>query len=123
TAVEIDRHLLPALEEVVGGLTNVEIVAGDAMEMDLGSLLGGRQHRLIANLPYNIATPLLAGILSERPEIRDFVVTVQREVGERAGATAGLDPGARAETFGLEDFARLTEAVSGALRGASGALP
>ena len=42
---------------------------------------------------------------------------------ERAVAAAGLDPGARAETFGLEDFARLTEALSGASRGASGALP
>jgi 16S rRNA (adenine1518-N6/adenine1519-N6)-dimethyltransferase len=215
TAIEIDRHLLPALEEVVGDLPNVEVVAGDAMVMDLGPLLGGREHRLVANLPYNIATPLLAGMLTGCPEICDFVVMVQREVGERliappgskaygavsvlvayhctarllgripptvfwpaptvesvlirltrrpppvavepaslmrvvhaafgqrrktvrnslasvlglateeverAVAAAGLDPGARAETFGLEEFARLTEALSGALRGASGEL-
>lgn len=89
TAVEIDRRLLPALEEVVGGLANVTVVAGDAMELDIAALLGGQPHRLVANLPYNIATPLIADLLSGVRAITDFVVMVQREVGERLVARPG----------------------------------
>jgi len=89
TAVEVDRRILPALGEVVGGLVNVEIVGGDAMELDFPGLLGGREHRLVSNLPYNIATPLLASLLSGCPAIGDFVVMVQREVGERLIAPPG----------------------------------
>jgi 16S rRNA (adenine1518-N6/adenine1519-N6)-dimethyltransferase len=89
TAVEIDRKLLPALHEVVQGLPNVQVVAGDAMRLDYGPLLAGPPYRMVANLPYNIATPLLAGLLQDRPEIVDFVVMVQREVGERFVAGPG----------------------------------
>lgn len=92
TAVEIDRAVLPALEEVAGGLPNVRIVAGDAMALDWSSLLGveGEEpRRMVSNLPYNIATPLLATMLEEVPQIEDFVVMVQREAGERLVAGPG----------------------------------
>lgn len=89
TALEIDRRVLAALHEVVGGLGNVTVVAGDAMDLDYHALLGGRPHRLVANLPYGIATPLVAGLLSDVPEIEDLVVMVQREVGERLVAPPG----------------------------------
>src|SRR2546421_6846443 len=81
TAVEIDRSLLPALREVVGVLPNVEIVAGGAMSLDFAALLGGLPYPMVSNLPHNIAPPLLAGMLARLPEIQEFVVTVQREVG------------------------------------------
>ncbi|HYN99090.1 MAG TPA: 16S rRNA (adenine(1518)-N(6)/adenine(1519)-N(6))-dimethyltransferase RsmA [Actinomycetota bacterium] len=89
TAIELDRKLIPALEEVLQGTDNVEIVVGDAMELDFASLVAGGAHRLVANLPYNIATPLVADLLQERPEIEDFVVMVQREAGERFVAGPG----------------------------------
>lgn len=89
TAIEIDRRVLPALHEVVDGLANVTVVAGDAMDLDYAALLEGRPHRLVANLPYNIATPLIAGLLEDVAEIEDFVVMVQREVGERLVAAPG----------------------------------
>lgn len=88
-AVEIDRRVLPALAEVVGNLGNVEVVAGDAMALDYAGLLGGRPHRLVANLPYNIATPLVADLLAGVPEVVDLVVMVQREAGERLVARPG----------------------------------
>lgn len=88
-AIEVDRRLLPALQEVVASLSNVEIVAADALTLDYRPLLGGARHRLVSNLPYNIATPLLARLLEEAPEIDDFVVLVQREVGERLAASPG----------------------------------
>jgi 16S rRNA (adenine1518-N6/adenine1519-N6)-dimethyltransferase len=89
TAVEIDRRVLGALHEVVDPLGNVEVIAGDAMALDFPALLGGRPARLIANLPYNIATPLVAGMLEHVEALTDFVFLVQREVGERLVAGPG----------------------------------
>jgi 16S rRNA (adenine1518-N6/adenine1519-N6)-dimethyltransferase len=89
TAVEIDRAVLPGLEEVVGALPNVRVVHGDAMAIDWGPLLGGRRWRMVSNLPYNIATPLVATMLRDLPQVEDLLVMVQREVGERLVAGPG----------------------------------
>lgn len=88
-AVEIDRALLRALGEVTASLPNVEIVHADAMTADWTDLLGARSWRMVSNLPYNISTPLLAGMLQSVPAVRDFVVMVQREAGERLVAGPG----------------------------------
>ena len=89
TAIELDRKLIPALEEVLQGIPNVEVVVGDAMQIDYAPLVTAGMHRMVANLPYNIATPLIANLLERRPEITDFVVMVQREAGERFVASPG----------------------------------
>ena len=89
TAIELDRKLIPALEEVLQGIRNVEVVVGDAMQIDYAPLVAAGMHRMVANLPYNIATPLIANLLEQRPEITDFVVMVQREAGERFVASPG----------------------------------
>lgn len=89
TAIELDRHLIPALTEVLAGVGNVDVIVGDAMRTDYASLVHGGEHRLVANLPYNIATPLIATLLEEVPQITDFVVMVQREAGERFVAPPG----------------------------------
>jgi len=85
TALELDRHLIPALEEVVAGLPNVRVIQGDALTADLATLLPEREHgwKLVANLPYNVATPLVADLLDGVPAIERMLVMVQREVGER----------------------------------------
>ena len=87
-AVEIDRRLLPALREVVGP-AGVRVVGGDAMTLDWASLLDDRPHVLVANLPYNIATPLVADLLDGVPLLDRMLVMVQREVGERLAARPG----------------------------------
>lgn len=89
TAVEVDRRVLPALREVVGHAAR--IVEGDALALDWNDLVGrsGAPWTLVANLPYNIATPLVASRLDGSPTIRRFVVMVQREVGERLAAGVG----------------------------------
>ena len=89
TAIELDRGLLPALEEIVGGIDNVRVVHADALKIDYGELTGGVPHRMVSNLPYNIATPLIATLLEEAPEITDFTVVVQKEAGERFAAGPG----------------------------------
>lgn len=88
TAVELDRHLLPVLRAVAEP-RGVEVIEGDAMALDWSALLAGRRVRLVANLPYNIATPLVADLLDEVPQIESMLVMVQREVGERLAADVG----------------------------------
>jgi 16S rRNA (adenine1518-N6/adenine1519-N6)-dimethyltransferase len=91
--VETDRHLFPVLRSVVEG-AGVETIEGDALELDLSALLAERSPgpwSLVANLPYNVATPLVIRTLVEVPTVAHLLVMVQREVGERMAATAGED--------------------------------
>lgn len=91
-AVEIDRYLEPVLRQLVEPL-GVTVVRADAMTCDWAELLGGaaddRPWVLVANLPYNIATPLVADLLVGVPAICRMLVMVQREVGERLAAPPG----------------------------------
>ena len=91
-AVEVDRGLAAALREVVAQarLSDVEVVEGDAAALDFGELLSGAERwMLVANLPYNIATPLVLDLLRDAASIETMVVMVQREAGERLTAPAG----------------------------------
>ncbi|MDA8391640.1 MAG: 16S rRNA (adenine(1518)-N(6)/adenine(1519)-N(6))-dimethyltransferase RsmA [Actinomycetota bacterium] len=89
TAVEIDRHLLPLLSERVEG-SGVRVVEGDAMVMDLSTLVTGHgPWHVVANLPYNVATPLVLRLLESVPLVGTVVVMVQAEVGERLVAKVG----------------------------------
>ncbi|HEX6395187.1 MAG TPA: 16S rRNA (adenine(1518)-N(6)/adenine(1519)-N(6))-dimethyltransferase RsmA [Acidimicrobiales bacterium] len=91
-AVEADRHLLPVLERVVfeAGPGSVLVVRGDAMKLDWDELLkGSPEWTLVANLPYNIATPLVADLLDTVPQVTRMLVMVQSEVGERLAARVG----------------------------------
>lgn len=87
-AVEIDDAIIGALSEVLGDADNVEVVRGDAMHIDLAGVLAGPA-RLVANLPYNVATPVFLRVLDEVPEVSDGLVMVQRELGERWTAAPG----------------------------------
>jgi 16S rRNA (adenine1518-N6/adenine1519-N6)-dimethyltransferase len=89
-AVEIDAGMVDALDEVLGDASNVEVVHADALRSDLGALVDGGPARLVANLPYNTATPIVMHALAD-PAIADLFVMVQREVGERWVARPG-DP-------------------------------
>jgi len=93
TAVEVDRHLLPVLRSVVEPL-GVRVVEGDAMTLDWDRVLGAGaagedRWALVANLPYNVATPLVLELLARVPAIDRMLVMVQREVGERLAAAPG----------------------------------
>jgi 16S rRNA (adenine1518-N6/adenine1519-N6)-dimethyltransferase len=81
-AVELDRALKPHLESRVAGCDNVQLVFGDALAVDL-SALDPRPDKLVANLPYSIATPLVVESLDGIPSIARWCVMVQREVADR----------------------------------------
>ena len=88
-AVEIDRHLVPVLGSVVEP-AGVRVVEGDALTLDWERVLGPAEGWvLVANLPYNVATPLVLELLEHVPAIGRMLVMVQREVGERLAAGVG----------------------------------
>jgi len=87
TAIEVDRGVVPVLREVVADRPNVRVVEGDAMHLDWGELLDGHDDWvLVANLPYNVATPLICDLLDDVPTIDRMLVMVQREAAERFAA-------------------------------------
>lgn len=93
-ALELDRGLLPLLEETLGGLENVRVVSGDAMEEDLDSAVRNftgspGPYKVIANLPYYITTPLIMRLLKGGFNISLLVVMVQQEVAGRIAARPG----------------------------------
>jgi 16S rRNA (adenine1518-N6/adenine1519-N6)-dimethyltransferase len=88
TAVEIDRKLEPALAEVLAEQPNVELVWGDAMRLDLASL-EPQPTAFIANLPYNVAAPLILRSIDSLPAVRTWCCLIQREVADRFLAAAG----------------------------------
>lgn len=91
-AVELDRTLLPVLEETLSEFSNVEIVPGDVMKLDLTELteqkMDGLRPMACANLPYNITTPVLTKLLEARC-FSAITVMIQREVARRICAAPG----------------------------------
>lgn len=87
TAMEIDRYLLPPLKSVVEPL-GVVVHHADALRADYAQILVGPT-TVVANLPYNVATPLVLHLLETQPLITRMLVMVQKEVGERFAAHAG----------------------------------
>jgi 16S rRNA (adenine1518-N6/adenine1519-N6)-dimethyltransferase len=93
-AYEVDERLRPVLLEVLDGV-EVDLRFADATEADLAGLVGGERWTVVANLPYNVGTPLVLDLLRHAPTIERFVVMLQREAVERLAA----DPGSK--TYGL----------------------
>ena len=94
-AVEIDPALTAPLRDDLSATPSVEIVGADVLELDLRSLFSNlgaseqRRARVIANLPYSIATAIILRLLDERALISDLLVLVQREVAERIASPPG----------------------------------
>lgn len=92
-AVEIDKNLIPILEDTLGDYDNVKIVNEDIIKADIKGLidenLSGGPVKLVANLPYYITTPIIMRFLEENINVTDIVVMVQKEVAERMNAQPG----------------------------------
>lgn len=88
-AYEVDEDLRPVLEDSLRDAGNVAIRFADALDVDFAADLGPGPWTLVANLPYNVGTPLVLDLLRRAPEITEFVVMVQREVADRLAAEPG----------------------------------
>jgi 16S rRNA (adenine1518-N6/adenine1519-N6)-dimethyltransferase len=103
-AMEVDRYLIDPLRSVVEP-HGVTVHQADALHANYHELLGGREAIVVANLPYNVATPLVLQLLETQPLIRRMLVMVQKEVGERFAAQAG-DEAYGAASLRLQYFAQ-----------------
>jgi 16S rRNA (adenine1518-N6/adenine1519-N6)-dimethyltransferase len=91
-AIEVDDSIIPLLKENISECENVTVIHADAMTVNWNELLQSHgdpntKWHLVANLPYNVATPLVADILDDVPAISHMLVMVQKEVGERMAAS------------------------------------
>ena len=116
-ALEFDRHLIPALESVIAGLDSVSVSHGDALTFNPDEFLGpdkspSQRWHCVSNLPYNVATPVVVRLLADAPQISNFVVMVQREVGERWTAPLGTRAsGSISVRIAYEAQARIVAAI------------
>jgi len=91
-AVEIDNGLVEVLRANTKHLANVEVIHADAMQLDWQPLLTKSKHwHVVANLPYNVATIIVADLLDGIAEVKHMLVMVQSEVADRLVARAGTD--------------------------------
>lgn len=92
-AVEIDKMLIPILQDTLAGYGNVEILNEDILKVDIAALVeeknGGKPIRVVANLPYYITTPIIMGLLEQRVPVKSITVMVQKEVAQRMQAQPG----------------------------------
>lgn len=91
---ELDSGLRPILDDVTSGL-DVDLRFADVTGVDFGSALDGDGWAMVANLPYNVGTPVVLEALRHAPNVERFIVMVQREVADRFVAKAG------GENYGL----------------------
>ena len=92
-AIELDRRLFPVLEETLDDFSNVKIVPGDVLKIDLPQLFdeefAGMDVIVCANLPYYITSPVIMRLLEEKLPIRSLTVMVQKEAAQRLCAQSG----------------------------------
>ena len=87
--VELDRDVIPRLQERCEGLGELVVHPGDALRFDFTALAAGGRLRLVGNLPYNISSPILFHALEHAAAIRDMHFMLQKEVVDRMGAAPG----------------------------------
>lgn len=93
TAIEIDKALLPILQDTLSGYDNVTVINEDVLKADLSALAmeknGGRPVKVVANLPYYITTPIIMGLFEKHVPLDSITVMVQKEVAARMQAGPG----------------------------------
>lgn len=86
-AVEIDKNLIPILNDTLAGYENVRIINDDVLKLDIRGLIAeeneGKPIKVVANLPYYITTPIIMGLFEEHVPVESITVMVQKEVADR----------------------------------------
>ncbi|MBR1909528.1 MAG: 16S rRNA (adenine(1518)-N(6)/adenine(1519)-N(6))-dimethyltransferase RsmA [Lachnospiraceae bacterium] len=92
-AIEIDKELIPILNETMSGYDNVKIINADVMKTDLDKLIreefSGMSVKVVANLPYYITTPIVMSLLENHLPVESITIMVQKEVAQRMQAGPG----------------------------------
>ena len=86
-AIEIDKALIPILEDTLEGYENVQVINDDVLKVDIAKLAkeenGGRPIKVVANFPYYITTPIIMGLFENHVPLKSITVMVQKEVADR----------------------------------------
>lgn len=86
-AVEIDKNLIPILEDTLSAYDNVEVINEDILKVDIKALAEEKNHgkpiKVVANLPYYITTPIIMGLFESHVPIDSITIMVQKEVADR----------------------------------------
>lgn len=86
-AVEIDKNLIPILEETLSAYDNVTVINDDILKVDVNRIVqeknGGRPVKVVANLPYYITTPIIMGLFENHVPLKSITIMVQKEVADR----------------------------------------
>lgn len=92
-AVEIDKNLIPILEDTLSEYSNVSVINEDILKVDINQLVeernAGRPIKVVANLPYYITTPIIMGLFESRVPLSSITIMVQKEVADRMQAGPG----------------------------------
>lgn len=88
-AVELDRHLVGVLAKTLEGYSNVRVVHGDILKIDISREIMAESYKVVANLPYYITTPIIMKLLEEKLPVDTLVTMVQKEVADRMVARPG----------------------------------
>ena len=103
-SIEIDKHLIPILQQTIGEYTNIVIKNQDILKTNVDAVIqsenDGNAVKVVANLPYYITTPIIMDLLENHRNVESITVMVQKEVAERMQAT-----------FGSKDYGALSIAV------------
>lgn len=103
-AVEIDKNLIPILEDTLSAYDNVTIINEDILKVDINRIVqeknAGRPVKVVANLPYYITTPIIMGLFESHVPLKSITVMVQKEVADRMQVGPGT-----------KDYGALSQAV------------
>jgi 16S rRNA (adenine1518-N6/adenine1519-N6)-dimethyltransferase len=92
-AIEIDRHMIPLLEEVLSGYDNTKIINSDILEIDIEKVISEfpdfKSYKVVANLPYYITTPIIMKFIESSNPPEQMTVMMQKEVADRLRAKPG----------------------------------
>lgn len=86
-AVEIDKNLIPILEDTLSEYDNVTVINEDILKVDINKIVeernGGKPVKVVANLPYYITTPIIMGLFESHVPLKSITIMVQKEVADR----------------------------------------
>lgn len=92
-AVEIDKHLIPILNDTLSEYSNVEVINEDILKLDINKIIDekaeGKPIKVVANLPYYITTPIIMGLFENKVNLKSITIMVQKEVAMRMQAGPG----------------------------------
>lgn len=89
TAIELDKKLIPILKEEFKDYDNFKVINEDVLKCDLDEIIGNKEVKVLANLPYYVTTPIIIKLIKGKNSIKSITIMIQKEVADRIAACPG----------------------------------